>query len=179
MELSAGHIGHECAIIDLFTATFSDSEGAEEGKLIGGFVADLMKTTPQQDLFVFSAYDSNRLVGCIFLSRLTYEEDGRAVFILSPVVVKTSSQKQGIGQKLIAFGLEELSRQGVDIVLTYGDPNYYAKVGFGQISEEMAQAPQKLQQPHGWLGQALGGRNIEPLSGPSRCVAALNRPDLW
>lgn len=138
-----------------------------------------METTPNDDLFVFSAYDDQTLVGCIFFSRLTYELDDRIVFILSPVAVKTDRQKTGIGQRLIAYGLDALREKGIDFAVTYGDPNYYTKVGFRQITEEFAEAPLRLNLPHGWLGQSLSGKDQEPLAGPSRCVEALNKTDLW
>lgn len=179
MEFRSGHTTREQAIVDLFRATFSASEGVDEGKLIGEFVHDLMATTPSQDMFVWSAYDGHILLGCVFFSRLTFEQDGRSVFILSPAAVKTEYQKQGVGQKLIARGLEDLRQNGVDFVVTYGDPNYYSKAGFHQITEEFAQAPLDLTFLEGWLGQSLSGKDETPLIGPSRCVPALNKPELW
>jgi len=74
--------------------------------------------------------------------------------------------------------LEDLRSLDVDFVVTYGDPAYYGKVGFQPITEEFARAPLPLSQPHGWLGQSLTGR-AAPIAGPSRCVRAFNRPELW
>ena len=108
MEYFSGHIGRKQEIFDFFSATFTDSDGAEEGKTIGQLVDDLMETTPTQDLFVFSAYDGQSFIGCIFFSRLNFEQDDRVVFILSPVAVKPDRQKKGVGQQLIAYGLDEL-----------------------------------------------------------------------
>jgi len=179
IEFFSGHVTREQAISEFFTATFSASEGADEGKVIGDLVRDLMETTPSKDLFVWSAYDDQMFLGCIFLSRLAYAEDDRTVFILSPVAVRTDRQKNGIGQKLIAYGVDDLRQKGIDFVLTYGDPNYYSKTGFRQITEEFAQAPLKLSLPEGWLGQSLSDKDERPLSGPSRCVPALNNPELW
>ena len=179
MDFLSGHKSRQHQISELFTASFSASEDADEGKVIGDFVRDLMQTTPDEDLFVWSAYKDEALLGCIFLSRLTYDQDDRTVFILSPVAVKTDQQKSGIGQQLIAHGLEHLRKAGVDFVVTYGDPNYYSKTGFSQISEEFAQAPLKLSFPEGWLGQSLTGQDERPLRGPSSCVPALNNPALW
>jgi len=56
-----------------------------------------METTPTQDLFVFSAYDGQSFIDCIFFSRLNFEQDDRVVFILSPVAVKPDRQKKGVG----------------------------------------------------------------------------------
>jgi predicted N-acetyltransferase YhbS len=179
VEFCSGHLTREHEISELFTATFSVSEGANEGKVIGGLVRDLMQTTPTEDLLVWSTYEDNLLLGCIFLSRLTFAQDDRAVFILSPVAVKMNHQKTGIGQKLIAHGLEDLRQKGVDFVVTYGDPNYYSKTGFRQITEDFAQAPLKLSFPEGWLGQSLSKQDERPFIGPSHCVPALNKPELW
>ena len=77
--------------------------------------------------------------GGIVFSRLRYEQDNRTVFVLAPVAVATDQQGKGIGQRLLIHGLASLRSAGVDIVMTYGDPNYYAKVGFVPISEADAQ----------------------------------------
>ncbi len=95
------------------------------------------------------------------------------------MAVATAHQGTGVGQKLIAHGLGVLRDNGVDAVLTYGDINFYAKVGFAQISEETARAPLPLQYPQGWLGQSLSRPELEPLAGPSYCVEALNDPSYW
>ena len=47
MEFCSGHVTREQAILELFTATFSASEGVDEGKVIGDFVRDLMATLAQ------------------------------------------------------------------------------------------------------------------------------------
>ncbi|MBT8411700.1 MAG: GNAT family N-acetyltransferase, partial [Octadecabacter sp.] len=106
-------------------------------------------------------------------------QDNRTVFILAPVAVATAHQGFGLGQRLIAHGLETLRKDGVDVVLTYGDVNFYSKVGFALITETEAQPPLPLQYPQGWLGQMLSDTGFTPLVGPSRCVAPLNHPDHW
>ncbi|MEP1209595.1 MAG: N-acetyltransferase [Rhizobiaceae bacterium] len=179
MEHITGHDGREADIAGLFSAVFAASEGDDEGRLIGDLVAELMETTASEDLYVYSAYEADSLVGCIFFTRLTYAQDARTVFMLAPVAVKTDRQKAGVGQKLITFGLDELRNKGVDIVVTYGDPIYYSKVGFAQIREEIAAAPLKLQFPHGWQAQSLTAGTIEPLAGASQCVEAFDNPELW
>jgi len=179
MEFSSDHVGREQEIMDLFTQTFTASEGSEEGAIIGGLAKNLLESTPFKDLFVFLASEGSTLVGCIFFSRMSFEQDKRTVFILSPVAVKTDQQGKGIGQRLLTHGLGKIRNNGVHIATTYGDPKYYSKVGFQQMSEDFAQAPFKLAYPHGWLGQSLTDQSLEPLVGPSSCVAALNDPSLW
>ncbi len=185
MDFCAGHASRESDIYKLFVETFSASEGPDEGAIIGDLVQGLMKTTPSKDLFVWSAYRDDELVGCIFFSRLTFKRDARTVFIMSPVAVKTGRQRSGVGQGLIVRGLADLRQRGVDFVTTYGDPNYYSKTGFRQITEEFAQAPLTLSFPQGWLGQSLlstgmeAGTDDRPLIGASECVPALNKQELW
>jgi predicted N-acetyltransferase YhbS len=179
MRFSTGHHGRESEIIDLVTATFTASEGEEEGALIGELARNLLGGTAEQDLFVFTAEEDGAIIGAIVFSRLTFAQDDRPVFVLAPVAVATDRQGQGIGQQLLAHGLAALRGGGVDIAITYGDPNYYAKVGFMPISEADAQAPFPLKQPEGWLAQSLTDRAMTTLKGPSRCVEALNNPVFW
>jgi len=179
MEFSTGFNGREEEIIDLFSVTFTASEGEDEGALIGELVRNLLGGTAEKDLYVFTAAASGVIIGSIVFSRLTYEQDERIVFVLAPVAVATDQQGKGIGQRLLIHGLATLRSAGVDIAMTYGDPSYYGKVGFMPVSEADAQAPFPLNHPEGWLGQSLTDRGMAPLSGPSRCVEALNDPAFW
>jgi putative acetyltransferase len=100
-------------------------------------------------------------------------------FILSPVAISTQFQKQGIGQNLIKFGIDHLKKNNVELVFTYGDPRFYSKVGFKNITEKIAKAPLKLTYPEGWLAQSLISEKIEPIRGDSTCVRALNNQKYW
>lgn len=166
------------AVIKLFDSVFSESEGQGEGKLVSQLASDLIATTTAQDLLGFVALSQKEVVGCIFFSRLILQNNANA-FILAPVAIDTGHQAQGIGQQLIAFGIQHLKEQGVDLVLTYGDPNFYAKVGFQAITEECVKAPLKLSQPEGWLGQSLTGDSVSPIEGVPKCVEALNKQEYW
>ena len=165
-------------IRDLFILVFTDSEGQSEGQLIGNLVGDIMNETDEKDLYGFLSIDGKRIVGSIFFSRVSFES-GTNVFILSPVAVDTDRQGEGIGQKLITFGLKQLANAGVEVALTYGDPKFYSRVGFNSISEKLVTPPMKLSQPEGWLGQSLIGNSIEGIEGSSFCVKALAKAEYW
>jgi predicted N-acetyltransferase YhbS len=163
----------------LFTNVFSDSEGQEEGKLIGNLASELLKTTDLSDIFTFIAKDDREIIiGCIIFTRIIFEIQVNA-FILAPVAISTQHQNQGFGQKLINFGIDYLKNKNVEIVFTYGDPNFYSKVGFQNITEEIVKAPLKLTYPEGWLAQSLVSKYIKPISGDSTCVSALNNQQYW
>jgi predicted N-acetyltransferase YhbS len=162
----------------LFISVFTRSESESEGILIGNLAKELMAGTDRRDLYGFVAVDREQIIGSIFFSRLAFEMNTK-VFVLSPVAIHSDYQGLGIGQNLINHGLSELKRSGVKMVVTYGDPAFYSKVGFHPISEDTVRAPFKLSQPEGWLGQSLTGTPIETIPGRCSCVKALNKPAYW
>lgn len=178
MEFEKYNSGNINEIKNLFTTTFSDSEGESEGLVIGELVYNLMSMTHEKDIYVFVAKDDEKLMGSIIFTRLRFEQDVYA-FIMSPVAVLTNNQGKGIGQKLIKFGLRILKQEKVELVLTYGDPNFYSKVGFMPVDEKTIKAPLKLSYPEGWIGQTLTDEEIKPIAGRSFCVEALNNPVYW
>lgn len=124
MSYSRDFKTHANDIEGLFQKTFSDSEGIEEGALIGDLVTRLMTETPKADLRVFMRWEDDTLIGCICFSRLIYLSQPCKIFMMSPVAVSTEHQRKRIGQSLISYGLSELKLDGVDIAVTYGDPAF-------------------------------------------------------
>ena len=178
MKFSPYHESDKPEIQKLFTQTFSESDSPSEGALVGRLVLELMNETGPRDMLGLVATEHGKILGSIFFTRLAFDASVEA-FLLSPVAVHTDHQGKGIGQGLINAGLDQLRDKGVEMVFTYGDPNFYSKVGFRHISEDTAKAPFTLTQPEGWLCQSPGGGEIAPVSGRSRCVAAFNNPGYW
>ena len=165
-------------IKSLFTKVFSDSESESEGILIGNLAYELMTETDEVDLYGFVAIEQEVIIGCIFFSRLTFDS-GINAFILSPVAVHTDYQGKGVGQQLINYGINTLKNEGVELIMTYGDPNFYSKVGFKPVNEETIKAPLRLTYPEGWLGHSLNSNSVDPIAGQPSCVKALNKPEYW
>ena len=178
MELLTYHTSNIKEINQLFINTFTDSEGEPEGVIIGKLVNDYMTITDAKDFYCFVASEDKQIIASVFFTKMTFESDIKA-YILSPMAVLTEHQRKGIGKKLINFGLNILKEDGVEVVITYGDPNYYSRVGFKHISEDIIKAPLKLSYPEGWLAQSLTGNKLEPIAGKPKCVDALNIPELW
>jgi predicted N-acetyltransferase YhbS len=178
MKFSIYKNSEKSEIQELFTQTFSDSEGQSEGEVIGSLVLDVMNQTDDQDIFGFIATEADQMVGSIFFTRMLFDTPVEA-FLLSPVAVQTDHQGKTIGQNLIKFGLEHLKQEGVRLAFTYGDPKFYSRVGFNHVSEKLAKAPFDLSQPEGWLCKSLDGSKIEALQGSARCVQAFNNPEIW
>lgn len=164
---------------DLFGESFAASEGPAEGLTIRRLVDDLLTETPPDDIRAFRAETDGRTVAGVVFSRLRYPDDDRRVMLLSPMAVAPDRQRQGIGRALIDQAISSLRSEGVDLVITYGDPAFYTRAGFVQITERQARPPLPLSMPQGWLGRPLLSDAMPHLRGPSYCVPALHRPDLW
>ena len=74
----------------------------------------------------------------------------------------------------LTFGLNELRSKSVDVAITYGDPSFFSKVGFRNLSEDVFQASLKLLIPEGWLGQSLSGQQIPKINERSDYVRQFN-----
>ena len=166
-------------IHNLFEATFTDSEGVDEGKRIGTLVTALLEKTPDQDRFIYVAKHKKALVGCAIFSRITFEMSPLETFILSPMAVKTAFHGKGIGQNVLNFAHDDLRARHIDILLTYGDIRFYQKVGYRPIDTQTIPSPLPLTFPEGWLGQSLTSKPLEPISGRALCVSALAKPEYW
>lgn len=170
-------------IIKVFSATFSDSDGEKEGATIGELVKNLLSTADESNRFCFIAQDDDQIVGAIIFCQMQFDtsvnEQNYNSYILSPVAVSPAYQKQGVGSALINYGISKLKAQGVTLLFTYGDPSYYGRFGFEQITEQQIQAPQPLTFPHGWLAKSLTAEGIPNINGKSQCTAALNKARYW
>ena len=166
-------------IIKVFHNSFSASEGEAEGMLIRTLVEHLLENTPEPDIFIFAALHHDTVIGCAIFSRLTYSDDVRNVFILSPMAVHPDHQNKSIGQTLLRESITALKDHGIDILMTYGDPSFYGKIGFLPVTEQVAPPPFPLSKPIGWIGQSLHNSEIAPLQGSCTCVSALNNPAIW
>lgn len=138
----------------------------------------MLTCTDAEDLYCFVATENGEIIGSVCFTKMRFESDIRA-FILSPMAIGTDHQGKGLGQELINFGINELKKDGVELVITYGDPSFYSKVGFRAVTEAIVPSPLRMTYPEGWQAQSLKGDKIEPITGNAHCVKALNKPELW
>jgi len=179
MTIRQGTNGRERDIIALFTQVFSAAEGKAEGDAIGQLVETMLHENNDDHLLIVTAEESGNLIASVIFSPMPYDADERQVYILSPMAVASERQRRGIGQAIISHGLSVLKEAGVDVAVTYGDPNYYSKTDFWPVDTLTVPAPFPLQHPHGWLAQSLKGGHLPPLKGVPRCVPALSDPAFW
>ena len=179
MAVIEGCAGREEAVVALFRDTFTASEGAGEGRIVAGLAHDLLARTPASDIRVFRAEEAGHIIGVAIFTRLVYPDQAPSVMLLSPMAVAPDRQGRGVGQGLLRHALDALRGAGVEVALTYGDPDYYRRVGFIPVTELAVPPPRPLSAPHGWLGQSLSGGALPALSGVPTCAAALDRADAW
>jgi len=162
----------------LFLSVFTSSEGAQEGRRLGNLAAELSSRADNQEIICLGAFEEDALIGSIFFTRLLV--NGRVLgYMLAPVAVDARHQGRGVGRALIEYGLEELKARGVAVVVTYGDPGFYSKVGFETLSENVIQAPLRLSMPEGWLGLSLTDEPIPTVDGRPACVREFHDPVYW
>ena len=162
-------------IQQLIAASFSD----DENKAIMNVVAALAQENTTPPIKSFIAESGDQLVGYVAYSPVFTGLDGISGYILAPLAVLPTYQKQGVGTKLIEAGSEVLVAYGVDVLLVYGDPDYYGRFGF---TEEIARSfvpPYPLEYPFGWLGMRLSKTEIPNHPIKFECAAALSKPEIW
>lgn len=166
-------------IVEVFRKTFAASDGEDEGRVIADLVRTMLDAARADRLRVFTRLSDGRVIAAVLFSPLDCPKDDRSIHLLSPMAVDLQHQRKGIGQSLIREGLAALRNDGTDVVVTYGDPVFYAKVGFQPVSTAVVPAPLPLSQPHGWLACALAGGAVPRLAGPTQCIPALRKPEYW
>jgi putative acetyltransferase len=169
---------NEKEVKELFTTAFANSDGEEEGRLVGGLASQLAARADNQEIICIGAFHEETISGVIFFTRLRFDEPAE-VYMLAPVAVSIVHQGKGVGQALIKFGLQELRNRSASIVVTYGDLAFYSKLGFRALSEDTLRAPLTLSIPEGWLGQSLTGEPISKLKSRPVCVPEFDNPEYW
>ena len=74
--------------------------------------------------------NDGRVVGQIAFSPAQVAGKDCGWFMLGPVAVDPSRQRQGIGQALVREGLQQLRTLGAQGCVLVGDPAYYCRFGF-------------------------------------------------
>ena len=118
--------------LELVEAVFTDSECAENGKLVRCLVEEIRSKRwylPELELVMVA--DNDEVVGYANYARFhldgKYEDE---LLLLSPVAVKTELQRQHISRELIEYGFEKAKAMGYKAVIVEGNPMDYRSRGF-------------------------------------------------
>ena len=160
----------------LYLAAFPEEERQPVADLAVNLLAE--KTTPETLSLVAEADDA--VIGHIAFSPISSPNTNNFQgYILAPLAVHPSHQKQRIGTNLIEAGIQQLSTMNADIVFVYGDPRYYSRFGFDSDLAAHYTPPYQLQYPFGWQAKPLTDAGTFPPAARLTCVTSLRNPQLW
>ena len=118
--------------LELVEAVFTDSECAENGKLVRSLVEEIRSKRfylPALELIMVD--EADEVIGYVNFARFhldgKYEDE---LLLLSPVAVKTKLQRQHISKELIEYGFEKAAALGYKAVIVEGNPMNYCSRGF-------------------------------------------------
>ena len=122
------------AIAATITAAFA---GASETALVNALRHDgdmILELVAQMD---------DQLIGHIAYSRLSVTSASASLnaTALAPLSVFPSHQHRGVGSALIKASITHLKRQGVELAVVLGHPNYYVRFGFSNLLARLLDAP--------------------------------------
>jgi len=156
-----------------------DAFDQSERETVTQLAIDLLEDKTALPVLSLVAEQDNEIIGNIIFSSVHIEgAEGVSAYILCPMAVIEIAQKKGIGSLLINKGLETLKERGAEIVLVYGDPNYYMRTGFR--AGHNLKPPYKLAYPEeAWMAQELTVGALLKTHGTVRCARSLSSPELW
>ena len=164
------------SILKVIETAFSD----EENQVIMNFVQELSSENTSPSIKSLVAEVDNQVIGYVSYSPILLKSDSSIVgYILAPLAVSPEHQKQGVGSNLINFGIDLLTKDGVGVLLVYGDPAFYGRFGFKEEIGQSFVPPYPLQYPFGWTGMMLNDTPVPEQSIQFKCVSALSKPELW
>ena len=108
------------------TAAFRDAEHA------GGNEAQIIDSLREASALSVSlvADDGDEVVGHVAFSPVQMSSGDINWYGLGPVSVIPSKQRQGIAERLIRAGLQQIKELGARGCVVLGDPDYYCRFGF-------------------------------------------------
>lgn len=163
-------------------AVEEEAFGPVEGPEIAVLVRSLLADPTARPLFSLVALNGRQVLGHILFTKARVEaKEEVTAAILAPLAVLPGSQNRGIGGRLIAAGLKQLSEAGVKLVFVLGHPDYYPRHGFKPAGALGFEAPYPIPEEvaAAWMVQELVPGFIGRVRGRVLCCAALDRPEYW
>lgn len=161
-----------------FNNVFTKSESKKEGKIVGDLSFKLAQIIDQKDIIAIESKIDDKIIAFIFLTKLNYNQN-YSVYLLAPVAVDPNFQNKGLGKKIIKYAIKHLKTKKIDLLMTYGDPRYYSKIGFKKTTVSIVPAPFKLSQPIGWLMNKISSKKLPKLAKKPECVLPFRNKKLW
>ena len=151
-----------------------------EAQAVATLASNLLDEETSPGTFALVAELDGMVAGHIAFSPVTFDANQKLTgYILAPLGVMPEYQKRRIGSGLIERGIEQLAKQGVNVLFVYGDPKYYGRFGFKAETTSNYLPPYDLQYPFGWLAIALNDEVHAEQPLKISCVKPLRDSALW
>ncbi len=150
-----------------------------ERETVSQLAIDILEDKTALPILSLVAEQDNEIIGSVIFSSVNIEgNEGISAYILAPLAVSKFAQRIGIGTLLINNGLETLKQRDAEIVLVYGDPDYYMRTGFK--AGHNLKPPYKLEYPEeAWMAQELVENILTKTQGTVQCARSLSSPEYW
>ena len=136
--------------LDLVEKVFTESECAENGKMVRGLVEEIRSKKyylPELELIMVN--EDDEVIGYAMFSRFHieghYEDE---LLMITPVAVKTELQRQHISKEIIEFGFDVAKKMGYKVVMVEGNPQNYRNRGFDSSYKYAIEAGPQIGLPH-------------------------------
>lgn len=108
------------------------SDGNEQN-----FVLKLRQRTTYIPALEFVAEEHGKIIGHIMLTKqpVNLTKGALNAVLVAPLCVDFNYRNQGIGSKLMNYGLKKAKESGYDTAFLIGNPEYYKKFGFNSVSK--------------------------------------------
>lgn len=118
-------------LVKLAFQTAKVSDGTEQD-----FVYELRNRNTYIPELELVAEEEGEIIGHIMFTKQEIENSNKPCIglLLAPLCVKLEKRSQGVGGKLIQAGVDKAIEMGYQVVFLVGDPNYYQRYGFTNIS---------------------------------------------
>ena len=157
--------------------------GNEKGPVIAKLVDDLLDDETAKPILSLVALDNDKIIGHILYTKATITQTDTPVSaqILAPLAILPAAQNDGVGQKLINEGLNQLQKTGTELVFVLGHPSYYPRCRFAPAGAQGFEAPYPIPEEHSaaWMVQELNGDVLGRINGKVKCSKVLNEPQHW
>lgn len=122
-------------ISDVIYAAFLNHPHHAKGALpTEHLIVEMLRQSGVLHLSLLAEHE-DRILGHIALSPVTINNQSLQWYGLGPVAVLPAHQNLGIGSQLIQAAITQLTSQGAAGIVLLGDPGYYKRFGFKNVSE--------------------------------------------
>lgn len=159
---------------------FFNSFSVEEAPITFPVIKNLISDNAHSDNYCLGFELDGKIVSAIGFSPIFFTKDtGISAYILAPLATHQSHQKKGLATQLIESSKAYFSDKNIDVLLVYGDPEYYGRYGFNAELGKHFIPPYPLKYAFGWQALMTNNTDVSDRKLPFTCVEALSDASLW